>query len=256
MIGALADALRFLSILPTFGVGTASAQAGRPPAAAYPWAGLVIGIVAAGAAWLSGGLLEAWGVAFVATASRITVTGGLHLDGLADFADGLGGGRDVEKRLTIMTDSRLGSLGALALLVVCGLQTVFTAEWLGTVGYSDRLGFAAFLPLAIVPAISRGTIPLLMRLFPAARPGGLGEKTRNSVTFAAAAAALVSAALMAAACFSLAGLVLWVFVAALMALAGYAISKPLGGLTGDCYGAIIEIGDTLGFLGILIILNE
>ena len=84
---------------------------------AYPLVGLVIGAIAwvahHGALMLGLGPLPA---ALVALGAMVLVTGALHHDGLADFADGLGGGRDPDHRLEIMRDSRIGSYGALALI--------------------------------------------------------------------------------------------------------------------------------------------
>ncbi len=249
---ALIEALRFLSILPVPGPENPSKWNARV-LAAYPLAGLIIGTVVAGIAWISSWLLSDRSVAVMVTATRIVITGGLHLDGLADFADGLGGGRNAQNRLTIMQDSNIGSFGVLALLVICGLQTVFIAEWLGGDDHSKHLVLTSIIPLAIVPAISRGNIPLLMTLFPNARPDGLGSKMQCHATVKTAIAALLLSGLIATVCFSINGLILWGFTSVLMLIAGHSISKPLGGLTGDCYGALIEIGDTLGFMGILIL---
>ncbi|MCK5735470.1 MAG: adenosylcobinamide-GDP ribazoletransferase, partial [Spirochaetaceae bacterium] len=143
---ALAEALRFLSIIPI---------PGRPPknssrvTALYPWAGLILGIITAAGAWAAGWIFSAAGAAVLTVAVRITVTGGLHMDGLADLADGIGGGRNREKRLEIMSDSRLGSFGALALLVMTALQITVIAELLL---YSD------YWALIFAPALSRGII--------------------------------------------------------------------------------------------------
>ncbi len=249
---ALIEALRFLSILPVPNPENPPKWNGKV-LAVYPLAGLVMGTVVAGIAWISSGLLSDWSVAVMVTAARIVITGGLHLDGLADFADGLGGGTNAQDRLTIMQDSHIGSFGVLALLVICGLQTVFIAEWLGEDNHSKHLVLTSIIPLAIVPAISRGNIPLLMTLFPNARPNGLGNKMQCHATVKAAIAALLLAGLIATVCFSISGLILWGCTSVLMVTVGHSISKPLGGLTGDCYGALIEIGDTLGFLGILIL---
>lgn len=253
---SLIQALTFLTILPIpkhkSGLVCFSSES-RDTSAAYPWAGLIIGTLTAGTAWFSSLLLGHWSVAVICTVAHIVITGGLHLDGIADLADGLGGGKDREKRLAIMADSRLGSFGALAMIAILGLQTVFIFEWLDTSFQIQRPAGMVFLPIALVPSISRGFIPLLMRVFPAARPGGMGDQTRGVVTRRSVFLALLSTASLAGICYFPAGLMIAALVFLPMAILGYVISRSLGGLTGDCYGALIETGDTVGFLGLLLV---
>lgn len=248
---ALAEALRFLTVIPIPGKTA-------PPArvvGAYPWAGLVIGIILASVAWIFGRLLGLWSVAVIVVASKIIITGGLHLDGLADFADGLGGGDDREKRLTIMEDSRLGSYGALALLLVCALQTIFIAECLSISISPKHLNRNSLLSLALVPAISRGIIPLIMKIFPVLRVGHLGDRVRSVTTVTVVIFALCSSAIIVFACLSFGGLILMGSILLLMVLCGALISFSLGGLTGDCYGTIIELGETFGFFAMILLLK-
>ena len=248
---ALAEALRFLSVIPV---------PGRPPQkasrvlAAYPWAGLILGIIAAAAAWAGGWIFGAAGTAGGIVAVRIGITGGLHMDGLADLADGLGGGHDREKRLTIMADSRLGSFGALALLVMCALQIAVIAELISPQGYGS-LSLKALYPLISAPALSRGIIPLMMRLFPSARPGGMGDRNRASASPAAVISAIISVLLITVFFYGVAGLILTAAVTCIILCIAAGISRRLGGLTGDVYGALIETGDLLALFGILLIMR-
>ncbi|RKX89246.1 MAG: hypothetical protein DRP70_04290 [Spirochaetes bacterium] len=245
---ALAEALRFLSIIPV---------PGRPPKktsivlAVYPWAGAILGIIAAVAAWAFGWIFSPAGVAVVAVAVRIAISGGLHMDGLADLADGMGGGRNREKRLAIMSDSRLGSFGALALLMMTVLQITVIAELLMI---SESLKpLQSLFPLIFAPALSRGIIPLMMKVFPSARPGGMGDRIRSSASPAVVITALVSVLFIAVFFYGIAGIVLTAGVT-LLVLAGAArISKQLGGLTGDIYGALIETADLLALFGVLLL---
>lgn len=239
---ALAEALRFLSIIPI---------PGKPPGrtswvlAVYPWAGLVIGILTAAAAWAGSWILGAAGTAVLAVTIRIAVTGGLHMDGLADLADGFGGGRDREKRLTIMADSRLGSFGALALLVMFALQVSLIAELLSINTPVRPFSLVALYPLVLAPVISRGMIPLMMRLFPSARPGGMGDRNRASASTAAIITSILSALAISFFFFSFTGLISAAVTALCMLVIAAGISKKLGGLTGDVYGALIESGDLI-----------
>src|SRR5262249_40992557 len=92
------------------------------------------------------------------------LTGGLHLDGLADCLDGLGG-RDAEHRLAIMRDSRIGAFGALGLILLLLLEIAAVTEM------PSSLRARALL---VVPAVARATPPLLARLFRPARHDGQG----------------------------------------------------------------------------------
>ena len=102
-------------------------------------------------------------VAALALAAGTLVTGGLHEDGLADVADGFGGGSTPEKKLTIMKDSRIGSYGVAALILS------FLLRWSALVA----LGFVAIPVLLLAHAASRALMPALMRLSPPARENGL-----------------------------------------------------------------------------------
>ncbi len=246
---ALAEALRFLSIIPF---------PGKPPKntssvlAVYPWAGVILGIIAAAAAWAGGWVFSGAGIAVITVTARIAITGGLHMDGLADLADGIGGGRDREKRLMIMADSRLGSFGALALLVMAALQITVIAELLvKTPG--NHLSLQALYPLIFAPALSRGIIPLMMRLFPSARPGGMGDRNRASASPLAVMTALISVTVIAAFFYGIAGIIITAAVTLLILGIAAGVSRHLGGLTGDVYGALIEIGDLLALFGILLL---
>jgi len=247
-VRALGEALRFLSVIPF---------PGKPPGkssrvlAAYPWAGLILGLIAAAGAWLAGWVFSSAGTAVIAVTVRIALTGGLHMDGLADLADGTGGGRDREKRLAIMSDSRLGSFGALALLLMTALQISVIAELLQ---FSDsHTSLNTFFPLIFAPVLSRGIIPLMMKVFPSARPGGMGDRNRRSAGIAAVIAALVSVLFIAVFFYGVAGMAVTAAVILLIFTAASRISRQLGGLTGDVYGALIETADLLTLLGVLIL---
>ena len=172
--------------------------------------------------------------AALAVATTLIVTGGLHEDGLADTADGFGG-RDRERRLEIMRDSRIGTFGAAALVVSLLLRTAALASLAGP--------GAVALALIAAHAGARAMMPAFLRLVPAARPDGLaadaGRPTRNS---AVVAAALGIAVVM------LALGVTRGLAACLLLLAGFAAVRSLclaaiGGQTGDVAGALEQIGE-------------
>jgi adenosylcobinamide-GDP ribazoletransferase len=161
------------------------------------------------------------------------LTGGLHLDGLADCLDGLVG-RDPAHRLAIMRDSRIGAFGAIGLIFFLLLEIVALAE------LAPALRTAA---LIAAPTIARATPALLGRLFRPARPDGQGAAFHGGV--AASAVAVGVAVALTAATIALG----WLGVAALaagMAAAvalGAFVARRLGGITGDVLGACLEIAE-------------
>ena len=156
-------ALMLLTRLPAGDVGEGAPGLGAA-AWAFPLAGLAVGGIVG---WLFVGALH-WGLrptvaAGVAIVAGLIVTGGLHEDGLADVADGFGGGQSRPAKLEIMKDSRLGSYGALALIAALGLRWAMLAQ-VGQVQVIIALAVAS--RAAMVPALAA---------MPAARADGLGR---------------------------------------------------------------------------------
>lgn len=236
MIRGLPAAVAFLTRVP---VGRAGAQL-RHAAAWFPLVGLGLGGAAAGLSWLASGQVAPFALAALAVGLVALLSGGLHLDGLADSFDALGGGRgDRARQLEIMRDPRSGPHGVAALALtqlaaVGGLATLV----------GDRLWLVALWPAAARAAV----VPALAWL-PAARPDGLGASLRAATSTADVAVAL---ALAAGACLlagpsarpALAGLAAAGAVATLWSLWW---RRRLGGCTGDTDGAAIELAG-LAFL--------
>src|SRR5690625_5084893 len=154
---------------------------------AYPLAGLAVG----GLAWLGHALALAAGLpspvaAVIAIAIMALVTGGLHFDGLADLADGIGGGRDAEHRLQIMRDSRIGSHGALALLLVSALLGTSLASFPPEAPMAGAFLFSA--------VSSRLAMLAALELLPPARRDGLGREASRRSAWALLPGIAVSAA--------------------------------------------------------------
>jgi adenosylcobinamide-GDP ribazoletransferase len=154
---------------------------------AYPLVGACLGGLAALLAGIAIWLGAPVGIAGALAIATLTLsTGAMHEDGLADCADGLGGGRDADHRLEIMKDSRIGAYGASALALA------FLARWSGV----ETLGATAlFWPLIAVGAASRLPMVLAMFLMPPARKTGLsagvGLPPPASVIAAGGLAALI-----------------------------------------------------------------
>lgn len=231
----LGGALGLLTRLPFGGPGRGAASAW-----AWPLAGAVVAALAALAAWvaLQAGLPAGWAAALV-LAIQAAATGGLHEDGLSDTFDGLMGGRDRDRRLEIMRDSRIGSFGALALMLVV------LARW------SALMALLPVAPLVLVAvgALSRAGMPVLMAAMPPAREDGLSRMIGRPDGVQAALALLV-AALVAAPLIGWALLpVALALAVALLALGLWARAK-IGGQTGDILGASQQLAEAL-CLGII-----
>ncbi|MBY6200974.1 adenosylcobinamide-GDP ribazoletransferase [Maritalea mobilis] len=206
------------------------------------WAFPFVGVIAGGGLWAILHLALALGVsplgaAFLALGGLVLLTGGLHHDGLADFADGIGGGWDRERRLEIMRDSRIGSYGVLALIFAVGI---------GMAGVAD-LGPSLTLAAAIfVSVLSRLAMLGVLLFMPAARADGLGHAAADSANLSWVPAALFVVAL---------GLVIGLpaaVVLAAMSLVSLVIARlaqsRIGGQTGDVLGAVQYIAETTGWL--------
>jgi adenosylcobinamide-GDP ribazoletransferase len=235
--GGLRLAVTLLTAVPLPGQADAPAPDRRTAGAAMYWApviGLALGAAAAGVllacrAGHSGPLLSA----VLAVAVLAALTRGLHLDGLADLADGLGSRKPAAQALEIMTRSDIGPFGVVTLVLTLLVQVSALAR-------AEQIGRG---PVAIAAAAVAARLAMMLacrRHLPPARPDGLGSLVAGTV-HPAAAAALVLAALAGAAAFS------WVYAAAIAI--GLAISlaltelsrRRLGGITGDVLGAVAEI---------------
>jgi len=234
----LASAGRLLTRLPLGGTPAPSGQAhpASHPARCYPLAGIGIGALAALAfalaTWLS---LPPFAAALAALAAGMLATGALHEDGLADVADGFGGGRDRERKLAIMRDSRIGTYGVLALVVVLAARG-------GSLAGLESPG-AATAALIAAHAASRGGLAALMWVLPPARSDGLAAATgRPGGADAAAAAVLGSLPAFLLLPFPVA-LAALVAVAALQAALALLARRQIGGVTGDVLGAAQQLGE-------------
>ena len=225
-------ALEFLTVLRlrrtplTDAAGLAAAQAW------YPLVGLLLGLGLAGLDLLLRGRVPAAPLAVLLLIALEGMTGLLHLDGLADSADGLLGLHSRERRLEIMRDSRLGAFGAAALVFYLLLMYACLSTLSGPARSSALIG---------APVAGRGAMTLLSALFAYARPSGLGlgfQRAAQGAPGVIAAVSFVAILLLVA---GPAGLI----PAAAGLLAACAVGllarARLGGLTGDVFGAGCEL---------------
>jgi adenosylcobinamide-GDP ribazoletransferase len=259
----LALSLTLLTVFPVRGTAPPSSAHGSdsPPdpatvAAAMAWApavGLLLGVIAAAVLLVVDHLLGAGPLtaSALAVASLALLSRGLHLDGLADLADGLGSGKPAPAALDIMRRSDIGPLGTVTLVLTVLIQVA-------ALGHAEAAGHGRG-PAALVAAVVTGRLALTWacrRGVPAARPDGLGALVAGTVrpaiplvtTLATVAAAVAAVAVSATVIGGTPG---WTLPLAVVAgLAGaYLVQRHavrrLGGITGDVLGAVAEVAVTV-----------
>ena len=228
MIGQLAAAFGLLTRLP---VGRFRAAGGGPDPAscvwAYPVAGAAVGALGGGVFWVGVRLgMAPLLAAGWALAALVLATGGLHEDGLADTADGFGGGATRERKLEILRDSRIGSFGAIALILSLGIRATAiaaSATPVASMVAAGALGRAAMIGilLALKPARADGMAASLGRVAPT--PAAIGLALAMLVTVSLLSPPMAFRAMA-------------VTLASLTAMAMLA-KRQIGGYTGDVLGA-------------------
>jgi adenosylcobinamide-GDP ribazoletransferase len=198
----------------------------------FPAVGLLLGGAATVADSVAHPALGAGVSGWLVVALLLLLTGGLHADGLADSFDGLFLAGGPERRLEVMRDARIGAFGAAGLFVTLGLK----AAAIAALPPAHR---AAALVLG--PCLSRWAAVVAMAAFPYARPAGLGEAFHAAAWPWAAPFAGVTALAAAAALLGPIGAGAAVMAGALGLALGSWVSSRLGGLSGDSYGAVIEL---------------
>jgi adenosylcobinamide-GDP ribazoletransferase len=210
---------------------------------AFPVIGAGLGAVAALALICASAVgIPALAAIGLALATGIILTGGLHEDGLADTADGLGGGGGRERKLEIMRDSRIGSYGVLALFLL--LLTKAGA----LLALADGPHTAMLTIMMAAAGLSRALVVWLMHTTSPARPDGLsagaGQPTQ-AVAMRALAIALLLTAFAGWSCGSLSRTLMALGIAALSMLAIRTLAlRQIGGQTGDICGALQAVSET------------
>jgi adenosylcobinamide-GDP ribazoletransferase len=227
-------AMRFLTVAPVPGTwGTAEADLAHS-VPFFPVVGLLLGGVAAALAWamsLVGPTLVV--SAFIVIAFEV-FSGGFHLDGLSDTADGFLSARPRERILEIMKDSHIGVMGAGAIVAVLLVKFASLASL-----PQDHLWRAALL----MPLAGRSAIVFHMVLLPYVRPAGLGSIFYRKRQYFASLEALAILFLVCWAVLGIKGLVVaGICIAVTLLLAAYSRHK-IGGATGDTFGAACEVAE-------------
>ena len=223
-------AFGLLTIAPLPGAAAADAGSLGRAVAFFPFVGLTLGVLVAAVDALLRAAIPVPAVTVIDLVVLAIATGGLHLDGLADAADGLFGGSDRESRLAAMRDSRTGAFGVAAVTLVVLL------EYAALSGVPADGRGAVLITAAVA---SRWAMSLAVWASRPARSDGLGAAFANGANTAHIAVAAAIAALAIAAISSAAVAAIVVSSATALAIGGFARQR-VGGLTGDVYGAIGE----------------
>jgi adenosylcobinamide-GDP ribazoletransferase len=224
-------------------IGAAAGEAGAIAAAG--WAFPLVGAGIGGLCALAFVAAEGFGLgpplaALLALAAGLALTGALHEDGLADTADGLGGGNSREEKLAIMRDSRQGSFGILALVLSLGLR----AAALAAIG--DPIHAA--LALVAAHAASRGVLPPLMRALPPARTDGLGATAGRPSLIVSVVAEGLGCVIALALLGPVTGGIGLASSGGAVIFAGWLVRRQIGGYTGDVLGFFQQIGEIVMLL--------
>lgn len=237
---SLVAAVAFMTRLPIGWVVDSDAADVSRSAAWFPLVGLLLGLIYASAAWLLRPHLPLGVVAVLLVALDVAATGALHYDGLADTADGFGGGKTREDLLRIMRDHAVGSYGASALACLVAFKGVAYAALLQQ---SDWM--PAFL---LAPALGRWSILLLTATLPYARTSssvveGMGKRSLLWGTV------ILLVAL---------GILRWsqgwgAAAAVLLVTAVYGLycKRRIGGITGDTLGANVQLSEAAALIAFL-----
>ncbi|GAB3820177.1 adenosylcobinamide-GDP ribazoletransferase [Tessaracoccus terricola] len=242
---AFLAALGTFTVLPAPPTELDRGRAGRV-LAALPWVGLVVGALAGLVTFLAGLTGATLLAAALGVATLAALTGALHVDGLADTADGLGSRRPAEEALEIMRRSDIGPMGVVALVFVL-LVDVAALESIAGGG-----GLAAPLALLVAAVVGRLAVVLASR-GPGARGSGFGALFTGLTSAPAAVVNTVAVLLLAAAAGLLASGWLGAAVfagAAVVALLTTSLwrrqlVRRLGGMTGDTFGSLVEVGQAV-----------
>jgi adenosylcobinamide-GDP ribazoletransferase len=242
VISSLLAAFTFLTRIPLPGAARVDADLLARSAVWFPLVGAAVGGIGA---LVLVGAARVWSAPVAAALSllaTVLVTGAFHEDALADTADGLGGCQTRERMLEIMRDSRIGSYGAVALVISLALR----------MGCLTMLVAPEAAP-AVVGAhvLARWSSLPLISFLPYVRAQGAGKPFVGGVTPVRVLTGTVLAALLAAVALGSDALVAGVAAGIVTALAGVFFRSRLGGITGDCLGAANQAVELTVYLVVL-----
>ena len=246
MINEFLQAIQFLTRLPlskhaNYVPGLAGAEVSW-----YAPTGLIIGVLMVLAGWICSLLLPPFLVSGIVLAIWVAITGALHLDGLGDCGDAWMGAHTPERMLEIMKDTSCGIGAIVAVALVLLLK--FSALTL-LIGQGD------WSLLIFAPVLARISLSLVIHTIPYRRPEGLGSALQANLNFnGIVISSLLMSLLLILISFHafvygvIAGGIAWLVIYRFLI-------KPIGGATGDVYGALVEVTETLVLVGLVASLN-
>ncbi|MDD4924566.1 MAG: adenosylcobinamide-GDP ribazoletransferase [Dehalococcoidales bacterium] len=225
-------ALQFLTIIPLPFKKQGESKDIASSLVFFPVVGLLIGLLVFLVNWGLGEVFSPVVSTVLTLLFWVLISGAMHLDGLADSCDGLGGST-LEKRLEIMKDSHTGVFGVVG---VCLLLLVKFAAIVSLSGWDRET-------LVLAPVFGCWAMVLAISAFPYARKEGLGKSFKqgsNKLRLAIATVIALATAVLLAGWW---GVVIMVVISLVTLVAGFFFKSRLGGLTGDTYGAIKEVNE-------------
>lgn len=244
-------AISFLTIIPLYRGEIASEREMANSLRAFPLVGGVLGLILAGVYFLTDQLHMGLGGSALAVVLWLIITGGLHGDGVMDTADGVFSGKERTKKLEIMRDSRVGAMGVMAFVSLVILKICFLASLPVHI---------AMWAVTIAPIVGRTVMLYAMLQFPYARTGGglgnrfgtlnVGQKSLVAViTFMTA---LIFLFVMSSWQSVITGACVFVVAGVLSGAFAHWIAEILHGHTGDSYGAVCEVAETITLMTALV----
>lgn len=236
MIKGLIVAIQFLTRLPLNIVVDFNSENIKKSTFFYPFVGLLLGILSS----IPYYLLSFYNVniaSFLTLMMMIILTGGLHLDGLSDTADGFFSNRDRERTLEIMKDSRIGAFGVLSLILMILFKYILISN------------MDVKLPIALILSMGNSRLVVLLQIAfkKIARPGGLGDMIHSSkpMRYIVIGNIIYMGIISYMGLQYLIPLLVSILVGEIISIYTY---KKIGGFTGDIYGATIEIVEAMSLL--------
>ncbi|MHC1744409.1 MAG: adenosylcobinamide-GDP ribazoletransferase [Syntrophobacteraceae bacterium] len=207
--------------------------------AVFPFVGFTLGVILTVPAWLLADTGSSLLHATMLASLLCFLTRALHLDGLADVADGFGGGYTPERRLEIMKDSRTGAFGVAAIvflvaLKISALDVLISRHTWGLIAFGPLVGRFAMVVSAYGSHYAR-------------KEGGLGQSFIDYISGTHLLTASLCTAILSLLLAGAASLLPLAAVLCFVCLARFTSRHMIGGLTGDVLGAINEISETLAW---------
>jgi adenosylcobinamide-GDP ribazoletransferase len=214
----------------------------------FPLVGIIVGAIGAIAWLLTGWIATPLLAAIVATAATIWATGAFHEDGLADSFDGIGGGWTRDQMLEIMKDSRIGTYGMVALLLVI-IAKLHAIASLGS--------WKAAAAIVAAHAIGRcSSLPLIYWLPYVQHSGSKSKPFAASVDRSMLSIACVATSIGTLLLLSISGLIVLVIAILVTLLGGLYLRRVLGGITGDTLGCVNQLCELSVYVTLAIIGNR